>query len=229
MGLVDVPALQEYWKSDGFFSQEFVQNSQMTYTRFANIHVCLHLCDLQKDQENEAKKARKEPYDPLLKLKPLVEELGVACTSYYVPVQAISIDERMVAFKGRVGMKQYIKDKPTKWGFKLWVLADSSTGYTYKFSIYTGKRLTKTIHGLGYDVVMDLMQGLFKQGYHLYLDNFYSSQTLFDDLLHKGCFCTGTVRDNRIGFPKQLSNSLDKKAERGSSRWYRRGKLVFVK
>ena len=50
----------------------------------------------------------------------------------------------MVAFKGRIGMKQYMKDKPTKWDFKLCVLADSNTGYTYRFQIYTGKRLTKT-------------------------------------------------------------------------------------
>ena len=36
----------------------------------------------------------------------------------------------MVASKARVFKKQYIKDKPTKWGFKFWVLADSKNGYT---------------------------------------------------------------------------------------------------
>ena len=71
-----------------------------------------------------------------------------------LPGQNISIDERMVAFKGRKGKKQYIKDKPTKWGFKLWTLASSDSGYTYKFQVYTGKRLTQTNNGLGYDVVM---------------------------------------------------------------------------
>ena len=57
------------------------------------------------------------------------------------------------------------------------------TGYTHKFEIYTGKRLTKSTNGLGYDVVMNLLDGLFQQGYHLFVDNFYSSLQLFKDLL----------------------------------------------
>ena len=72
-------------------------------------------------------------------------------------------------------MKQFIKDKPVRWGFKFWVLACPETRYTYKFEVYTGKRLTKTNNGLGYDVVMNLMNGMFRQGYHLFVENFYSS------------------------------------------------------
>ena len=138
----------------------------------------------------------------------------------------ISMDERMVAFKGRIGMRQYIKDKPTKWGFKLWALASSDTGYTFKFQVYTWKRLTPTIHGLGYDVVMELMDGLFRQGYHLFCDNFYSSPKLCIVLFHRGCFLTGT-RENRIGFPKNLRNPLPLKSECGTSRWFRDGQTVL--
>ena len=119
MGLVEVPSLSEYWNGDGFFGQDFIRDSGMSRTRFMNILTALHLCDLEQDRLNEAKKARKEPYDPLLKLKPLLNEVQVACKAYYVPGKNVSIDERMVAFKGRIGMKQYIRDKPTKWGFKL--------------------------------------------------------------------------------------------------------------
>ena len=36
------------------------------------------------------------------------------------------------------------------------------TGYKYKFEVDTGKRLTKTNNGLGYDVVMNLMNGMFR-------------------------------------------------------------------
>ena len=34
-------------------------------------------------------------------------------------------------------MKQYLPNKPKKWGFKLFVLCDT-TGYAYKFDIYSG-------------------------------------------------------------------------------------------
>lgn len=93
-------------------------------------------------------------------------------------------------------------------GFKLWVLADAKSGYTYIFQIDTGKRLTKTNNGLGHDVVMDLMQSPLNQGYHLFTDNLYSSPKLFHDLFALGYFCTGTVRDNRIAFPKSVGNIL---------------------
>ena len=35
-------------------------------------------------------------------------------------------------------MVQYMRNKPIKWGVKLWVLADT-TGYTADFIVYTGK------------------------------------------------------------------------------------------
>ena len=45
----------------------------------------------------------------------------------------------MVKSKHRSGIRQYIRNKPTKWGIKMWVLADSSNAYTYDFDVYNGK------------------------------------------------------------------------------------------
>lgn len=51
----------------------------------------------------------------------------------------LSIDESMVAFEGRSGMKQYMPMKPINRGFKVWALADSASGYLINFETYTGK------------------------------------------------------------------------------------------
>ena len=74
----------------------------------------------------------------------------------------------------RNGIRQYIKDKPTRWGIKLWVLADSSNGYIVDFNVYIGKAAGQQTSefGLGYNVVMRLMRPFLHQGYHLFLDNF---------------------------------------------------------
>lgn len=64
------------------------------------------------------------------------------------------IDEAMIAFKGRLGMKQYMPQKPTKRGIKVWECADSLNGYVVDLSVYTGKeRGVNTKRGLVYQVV----------------------------------------------------------------------------
>ena len=52
------------------------------------------------------------------------------------PGYCISIDESMIAFKGRYAGKQYLPRKPIKWGFKCIILADSLSGYVYDFHLY---------------------------------------------------------------------------------------------
>ena len=72
----------------------------------------------------------------------------------------------MVRSKARFSYKQYIRNKPTQWGFKLWCLCDPHTGYTVRFAVYRGKEGEITSgNGLGYDVVFKLMQDYLDQGY----------------------------------------------------------------
>ena len=49
------------------------------------------------------------------------------------------LDEAMVPFKGRLGIKQFVSNKPVRVGIKLWKLCESATGYCYKFDVYMGK------------------------------------------------------------------------------------------
>ena len=142
-----------------------------------------------------------------------------------MPQKYVAIDERMVKSRHRSGFRQFIKDKPPKWGIKLWVLADSSNSYTVDFNIHIGKAAGQTIgeHGLGYDVVMRLMAPYFGKGYHLFVDNFYSTLTLFKHLYDQGVAATGTILPSRRSFPPALKNSQEwaKGRERGSMRWVR--------
>lgn len=97
------------------------------------------------------------------------------------------------------------------------MLCESATGYTYRFVIYTGKALANkpaSQFGQSYDVVMDLMKGLFASAYVLVVDNFYTSVVLAKNLLNKGTYMVGTVRRNRKYLPKVLTQAKLKPAER---------------
>ena len=55
----------------------------------------------------------------------------------YYPHCQVSIDEAMILFKGRSSMKQYVRLKPVKCGFKVWAMANALNGYVYNFNVYT--------------------------------------------------------------------------------------------
>uniref|UniRef100_A0A8C6SX46 PiggyBac transposable element-derived protein domain-containing protein n=1 Tax=Neogobius melanostomus TaxID=47308 RepID=A0A8C6SX46_9GOBI len=131
---VRLPSIESYWRKDTVFSQ-YLPPRVMSRDRFRMISWNIHMSNPEEDVVNDQRKGTPQ-HDKLFRLKPLLVSLTTACKAHYHPKQNIAIDERMVA---RSSMKQYIKNKPTKWGFKLFVLADSDNGYTIDFKIYTGK------------------------------------------------------------------------------------------
>ncbi|XP_049918910.1 piggyBac transposable element-derived protein 4-like [Epinephelus moara] len=218
-GLVTVHHRADYWRKKWPYNFPF-PSDKMSWDRFEAILWSLHLSNPQEDEENNKKKNTAE-YDRLFKLKPLYTEMVNACKAHFQPYKTLSIDERMVVSKARSSMKQYMKLQAHKVGVQTlcpggciyWLHSESPTG-----------------HGLSYSAIMDLLHfPLLGSGYILYTDNFYTSPTLFTDLSQKNFGCCGTIRTNRIGFPKTETNSLPKKAERGDMRWIRSGKLLFVK
>ena len=50
--------------------------------------------------------------------------------SEYDTHEELGIDEAMITFQGTISIKQNKKDKQTKRGFKVFVLADARNGYT---------------------------------------------------------------------------------------------------
>uniref|UniRef100_A0A3Q4AW74 PiggyBac transposable element-derived protein domain-containing protein n=1 Tax=Mola mola TaxID=94237 RepID=A0A3Q4AW74_MOLML len=228
MGIVPLKTLKDFWKGSKLFSLPFPA-SVMPSRRFLTISRLLHMNDPAVEAANDLKKGTSE-YDKLCKVKPLYEQIFAACYTFFHPYQHISIDERMVATKARIGLKQYVRNKPTKWGFKLYVLADSMCGYTLNFFVDGGSDGKPTGKGRAYDVVMRLLTIPFLgKGYKLYVDNFYTSPMLFLDLLQRKIWACGTVRPNVVGYPKKKENDMTEKTPRGTIRWLRKGQLLFVK
>ena len=179
------------------------------------------------------------------------------CPSLFTPFQNISVDERMVKSKARF-LKQYIHHKPTKWGFKLWVIADSLSAYTLDMVVYTGsgKRgnvlrddfapeglrenggedwvalgfSAQRMEQVGASVVIKVCQAYFNLNHVLYTDNFYTSVPLYQSLLENGMYACGTAKKNSTGFPKSLKNDgvWEKGKARGAVRSTRVGDVLCL-
>ena len=76
-----------------------------------------------------------------------------------------------------------------------------------------GPQGDKTEVGLGGSVVTWLTRDLVGKSYHIYMDSFFPSVSLYHRLLLEN-YCTGTVRANRRNFPPDLKDAA-KRGKRG--------------
>ena len=175
-------------------------------------------------------------HDKLFKVRPLLDAVVVLIKSEYLPSKCVSIDEAMIPFKGRLGMKQYSichrnLQKPTKRGIKVWECADSANGYVGDLSVYTGKeRGMNTEQGLGYRVVYKLTRPLVGKNHHVVIDHFFSSIPLAENLLREKIYLCGTVRSNRQGIPREITPTTQqvKRLRQRESLFLRKGNLVVT-
>ncbi|KAK1170655.1 piggyBac transposable element-derived protein 3-like [Acipenser oxyrinchus oxyrinchus] len=205
-----MPSYRMYWSDACRFSPIA---DVMPRNRFGKLRNVVHL----NDNSNMIMKQHPQ-YDPLFKVRPfltLVQENLKA-----IPVEENhSIDEMIIPFKSRSFLKQYNKNKPHKWGMKVFVRAGAS-GMAYDFEVYIGKGTTKTNEksslGISGDIVVRLVQNLpSDQNIKIYFDNWFASYDLVSTLKEMGFWSVGTVRSNRIP-GCQLEEDKTLKKERGS-------------
>lgn len=69
--------------------------------------------------------------DKLFKLCPLINKF----IEYFVPSEFLNYDESMIKYFERHSLKQFMRGKPIRFGFKAWCL-NSLNGYLINFDIY---------------------------------------------------------------------------------------------
>lgn len=222
MGIVKLPRFRMYWMEDSLLHQEGV-TSVMPHDRLLQIWRYFHLAD------NSVAPARDTPgFDKLYRVREFLNIVSHNISTEYKLSRDISIDETMVPHKGRLSFKQYIKNKPTQWGIKLWVLSEARTGYVYRFQVYLGKENNNPERNLARRVVRDLTTTVEGNNHHLYMDNFYCDPHLFLERKDSGIYCCGTVRTGRKRFPKDIviSKADEKRLQRGHYEWRAHGQLI---
>ena len=213
--------LHDYWSRLRHLHTPFYGEA-MAWDRFLQtLHFFAFCRHSQRPDEGEE-------YDQLWKLATVFYKLNMAYAKFYNVLEHLAVDEVIVKFKGRVIFRQYIPKKRKCFSIKIYKLCDYS-GYTYEMRVYLGrdshsatddmtathtnvKHLTSRVEGLGHKIFMD---------------SFFSSPRLSDDLdRHKINSCRAVQpnrRDTPLDFgPKQL------KLKRGDIRVRTRGGLTAL-
>ncbi|KAF7687791.1 PiggyBac transposable element-derived protein 4 [Cucumispora dikerogammari] len=110
--------------------------------------------------------------------------------SKYSPRRKLSIDEGICLWKSKLKSKTYTPQKPDKYRIKLYMLCDSKTGYTLKFTLCSGG---KTIN----ETVLDLIVNYFGKHHIIYINNYYNFIKHTEKLHEKHVSVCGTLRANR--------------------------------
>ena len=93
----------------------------------------------------------------LAKIRPLHDKINASLEQFGVFAKGLASDKQIVLYFRRHSVKMFIRGKPSRFGFKNWVLK-SSDGYPYKFETYTGACDTKeSSKPLGPQVVSALL------------------------------------------------------------------------
>ncbi|XP_029641354.1 piggyBac transposable element-derived protein 4-like [Octopus sinensis] len=95
-GVKQLPRLWNYWSPDVRYGDPYISNI-MSKTRYSKISQYLHLTD-----SSNAPNKNDPNYDPLYKVRPVIDLLVHNYKTIYLPGKNISVDEAMIGFKGRV-------------------------------------------------------------------------------------------------------------------------------
>jgi hypothetical protein len=219
-GLVKMPSYKSYWTREPVMELKGFRTI-MPRWRWEQIWKSLHLNNKRLEP-----KPGSANFNQLYKVQPLMELLLNNWQENYYPGQEVSVDESIIAFKGRVKMKVYMPQKPHKWGIKAWALCESQTGYLYNWDIYRGAGDTTEV-GLTKKVVLQMAQPIAHNRHHIYMDNFFSSPELFNELADLELGACGTLRVNRRGVPDSVKKC--KKMSRGDPpKIVRDGNMTYI-
>ena len=150
--------------------------------------------------------------DRCFKICPLIEKMNKNFLQFGYFSDKYSVDEKIVGYYGQHPIKQFVRGKPVRFGFKEWALC-STSGYTYKFFVYQGANAQPRPKDvlLGTEVVLNLLEKI-PSGVSVFFDNFFTSMDLMKSLTELGIKASGTVRLNRLpGNPFGAKKDLMKK------------------
>lgn len=196
--------LHELWNTDGTGMDIF--RCTMSQRRFEFLISCLRF-------DNKENRQERVNIDKLAHIRAIVDKFVANCQAAYTPTQYLTIDEKLESFRGRCSFRQYIPNKPAKYGIKVQALVDARTYYLLNMEVYVGQQPEGpfSCSNSPKDIVDRLVGPVSGTKRNITCDNWYTSIELFQNLLqnHK-LTAVGTIRKNKPDIPAEFLETRNK-------------------
>ena len=142
-------------------------------------------------------------------IRNIYDKFVVACEANCTPGTGCTVDEPLHGFRGLCSFKQYIPNKPSKYGIKLYVQADSKTFYLVSYKIYTGAGTHATGLPVPTQAVLDLVPSVSGTSRNITTDIYYTSIPLTMGPKSRKLNLVGTKKKNKAYIPPSFLAKAD--------------------
>ena len=174
---------------DDFFSAErvggFDARLYMTRRKFYWIKAHLRFSDASKEPPRDS-----PDYDELYKLRPIIETLNMTFVKHWKGHTYLSVDEMMIAFKGKNPFHRYVPRKPHGNGTKLHAVCDGQHYWCLRFMV--DDNTSRTVPEIAAEVLKDVVE----PGQIIITDRWYTCKGLIRWCLHNRVGFIGTTKGN---------------------------------
>ncbi|KAL7633073.1 UNVERIFIED_CONTAM: hypothetical protein RMT77_016649 [Armadillidium vulgare] len=194
----------------------------MTRKRFQFLLCCLRF----DNQDTREARCKNDKFAPIRKIWNIFID---NCRKMYIPYEAVTVDEQLLAFRGRCPFRMYIPNKPAKYGIKIILCNDYKTKYLMNAIPYLGKMGTQIPNNInmGHYFTKEITKPFHKSNRNVTTDNWFTSIPLALDLLNNcGMTLVGTVKGNKKEIPTEMKEKHNR--EIGSSAFLYTKEMTLV-
>lgn len=172
----------------------------MSEKRFRFLLRCLRFDDVRNRES-------RRQIDKLSAIRNIFEIIKNNYSKHFIPSEYVTVDEQLLAFRGKCPFRQYNPRKPAKYGIKTFALVDAKMAYTMNLETYVGTQPEGPFRQSNspMDVVMRLAEPVKGSNRNLTADNWFSSVPLGKKLLEEMKLTfVGTLRKNKREIPVEF-------------------------
>jgi hypothetical protein len=177
----------------------------MSQARFEFLTNCIRFDDATT-------RGQRRQDDRFAPIRSLFEHIVNRSEHLYIPSEYCTVDEQLLAFRGRCPFKMYIPSKPDKYGIKIIMMCDAKTFYMSNAKVYTGKGSTPPGIPVAQYYSIQLTSPIHGTNRNCTFDNWFTSIPTARMLLEDhSVTMVGTMKSNKVEIPPSFIETHGRK------------------